>query len=113
MKMEKSIQDLIDLINKLAPDLWNIGLRQNWSLIFNYVVGILIGLVCIWFSLVFFKSRMNDQDRKKEDRDTYRAMHWMFLIGGIIFISLSLNFIGNILINPQYQAIKNLLELAK
>lgn len=118
MEFESALQDLIKLIEGVAPDLWEIVLRQVWA---NALVNALVSLVVSAIATVFFKAgksfRLASESAFADEAwDTAYENYLLFIIPSwVIYLIAVILFLSSVVtrvINPEYYAIELLLEMA-
>ena len=108
------IQRLVEFVEKAAPVMWEAAYRQVYvNILQNTIYGLffLVGaIVCYMFGR-YWKNR---EAKSSWDEENYTLYMLIFLTVGLIALFLSFLFfvpaIGG-LINPDYYAIKNLINL--
>ena len=110
---EELLQKLIDLVTNVAPQLWEIGVRQA---LIEGGKSILISIVCLVFLSVCVKIGTDVlKDKESIDDETGFLALALFAVALLCLLIGGSEFIDGIsyLLNPQYYAIEILLNLVK
>jgi hypothetical protein len=126
------IQQLIDVVTKTAPELWRIGRTQVLAInIQDFIIGVIF-LVVVIFTINLIKKLRDKDDLNRtfnhntekyeytnkekdciyvEEIGVLKAIGW--IVNGILSIFIMCNFVSIImrLFNPDYYALKVLLDL--
>jgi hypothetical protein len=102
-----TLKQLIDTINKMAPEVWNIYVRQalinGWTtLIFCLLIIIVPTPLFVWL-----KRTWSDGEERHIIVPMIGGSMILLGVAGILFYALPT------LLNPQYAAIQNLLSIIK
>ena len=106
------LEKLIGFLESASPELWRILVKQAMVSGIQYVIG---AIACAVIAAVCIRglSRVSDSDLDSWDQDFLRFGLWIFttitIPLGIIF---AINAIG-VLYNPEYHAIKGILEILR
>src|SRR3972149_1229769 len=110
---EELLQKLIDLVTNVAPQLWEIGVRQA---LVEGGKSILISVICLLVLFVCTKMGMDVlADKEYVDDETGVLALVLFAVALLCLIIGGSEFFQGIsyLLNPQYYAIEILLDLVK
>ena len=102
-----TLKQLIDTINKMAPEVWNIYVRQ--SLITGWTM-LAVGLILILSPtplFIWLKRTWQDRDEAKEIIPTVGGI--LIVLGLLLIIAIAIPY----LLNPSYYAIQNLLSILR
>ena len=118
--MDELIHELIALVQQTAPELWRIATRQVVARTVQCSVGLFIGLLILWLCYVGYKKLRDykNSDKYNQFDDDMGVAMGFFIIGlvalfGAIYIACAINNLIGLLINPEYYAIEELLDLVK
>lgn len=106
------LEKLIGFLESASPELWRILVRQAVVIGVQYSVG---AIACAIIAIACIRgiSRIKDSDLDGVDQDFLRVGLGLFTIVAIpVGIILAIDAIG-VLCNPEYYAIKGILEILK
>lgn len=125
---ENMVGQLSETFQRIAPDVWRIMYKQQYAKALSMLIGPLLWLVaCLVVNLIgtllwIPKSRI-DELQAGDDKDQY-AVYWAIRFFGfqlapgvvatltaLIFASTSAGEIVRLLVNPEYYAIRDLLQM--
>ncbi len=102
----KALQDLIDVIKQIAPELWRIAIRQVYAEAARdgiiAILALAIGIVSLVVWLRIYK----------EDREGYTLLLWVPIIVGFLIFSMNIVAVAMSLINPEYYAMQLIIRTA-
>jgi hypothetical protein len=116
--LSAGVSKISDLVQKTAPEVWRIMIRQQYA-----EVAVDVGLSALFLSVaigVFYATKrylkIEEPKQYGDDNDWKHVCKW-WVFAGILVTSII--FVCNVgfgigkLINPEYYAIKSMLELAQ
>ena len=135
--MDENVLELIksgfntigEVVGKIAPEAWNILMRQQTLIGIQNIVGAMIGVVCIIVGIILINKSFIDK-RDKDDKVTRNRWSnryawddgeevgmWilivvLLIVGICVFIGCTMSAIGH-LYNPAYYAIMDLIPQPK
>ncbi len=114
--VEKTLVEVIDFVKMTSPELWRIALQQAWaetlSTTYKLLVWLMIDVLCVLATRIYSNKVKNGEMNHDDDG-------WLLLlIGTVSFFStivaaLLINDLIYLIINPEWYAIQNLIELVK
>lgn len=116
--LDIALAELVTKVESLSPKLWEIALRQVWVNLFGAIIVLLVCSLIVSFGIYFIIKiiRYTESGNSKYDCDTRNFWMTILIIAviiSIILIFVSIYEIGAILINPEYEALKIILQLIK
>jgi uncharacterized membrane protein YjjP (DUF1212 family) len=117
---EEAIAELIELVKTSAPHLWFIARRQVYAQVLGSGFAVLASALTVLgckITVTYAKKR----DREEEESRRFYSGEWFVAVVGAIIVGvvaafLGLTFLYDVIVrlyNPDYYAIKVLIDLVK
>ncbi len=110
-ELTKAVIDLVKGIKSVAPEVWAIAVRQSYVNAFKYLAGFFVAIiVSIILGRYFYRMIGKEKTGEEEVLMLVSAFFGIFTtFSAIMFFVDGVSFI----LNPEYYAIKLLMEIVK
>jgi len=118
-QLDIALAELVTKVESLSPKLWQIAMRQVWVNMLSFVIMIIICGLILGFSIYFIIKLIKyiKSDKYKGYNEEFQyvgvALLSFVIVLTTILIFVSVYYIGAILINPEFEALKIILQLIK